>query len=413
MPFVEQSPRGAGISIAIDRGGTFTDCLGIVPGKPDILVKLLSNDPTNYSDACVYFHTRCLWKANRFIRPSEGIRRILEQATGVSIPRGQKIDTSNIQSIKMGTTVATNALLERNSTKCALVVTKGFRDLLRIGDQTRPKLFDLNIRRPETLFDEVLEIDERVTLHDSTEDKSTLRNPERASLKLEKGVGGEAIRILRPVGKRTAPSSYTLLTSGSDSSHARQGLQGLFDKGVRSLAITLINSYTFPNHELQIADIAKDIGFTQISVSSQIFPMIRAISRGYSATADAYLTPLTRDYIDGFRSGFIGELEDVNGARCEFMQSDGGLVGWQHFSGLKAILSGPAGGVVGFSKTCYDATRRKPVIGFDMGGTSTDVSRYAGTLEHTFESITAGVTIQSPQLEIDTVAAGMYTPTSL
>jgi 5-oxoprolinase (ATP-hydrolysing) len=186
-------------------------------------------------------------------------------------------------------------------------------------------------------------------------------------------------------------------------------LQGLFDKGVRSLAITFINSYTFPNHELQVADIAKEIGFTQISVSSQIFPMIRAISRGYSATADAYLTPLTRDYIDGFRRGFVGNLEDANGARCEFMQSDGGLVGWQHFSGLKAILSGPAGGVVGFSKTCYDSDRKKPVIGFDMGGTSTDVSRYAGTLEHTFESITAGVTIQSPQLEIDTVAAGMYT----
>jgi 5-oxoprolinase (ATP-hydrolysing) len=213
MPFVEQSPRGAGISIAIDRGGTFTDCLGIVPGKPDILVKLLSNDPTNYSDACVWFQGSCLSKANSFNRPSEGIRRILEQATGASIPRGQKIDTSNIQSIKMGTTVATNALLERNSTKCALVVTKGFRDLLRIGDQTRPKLFDLNIRRPETLFDDVLEIDERVTLHDSTEDKSTLRDPERASLKLEKGVGGEAIRILRPVGKRTALCSYTLLIS--------------------------------------------------------------------------------------------------------------------------------------------------------------------------------------------------------
>jgi 5-oxoprolinase (ATP-hydrolysing) len=201
----------------------------------------------------------------------------------------------------------------------------------------------------------------------------------------------------------------------------------LFDKGVRSLAITLINSYTFPNHELQVADIAKDIGFAQISVSSQIFPMIRAISRGYSATADAYLTPLTRNYIDGFREGFVGGLEDSRGARCEFMQSDGGLVGWQHFSGLKAILSGPAGGVVGFSKTCFDTERRKPVIGFDskssrlfeyrtnvdtyaVGGTSTDVSRYAGTLEHTFESITAGVTIQSPQLEIDTVAAGKEYP---
>ncbi|KAF2023985.1 hypothetical protein EK21DRAFT_104979 [Setomelanomma holmii] len=258
------------------------------------------------------------------------------------------------------------------------------------GDQTRPKLFDLNIRRPETLFDDILEIDERATLQDSTEDKATLCDPQRDTYELQKGVGGEAVRVLRP----------------DETIRAREGLQALYGKGVRSLAITLINSYTFPNHELQIEDIAKDIGFTQISVSSQIFPMIRAISRGYSATADAYLTPLTRDYINSFRSGFIGGLEDANGARCEFMQSDGGLVGWQHFSSLKAILSGPAGGVVGFSKTCYDLERKKPVIGFDMGGTSTDVSLYAGTLEHTFESITAGVTIQSPQLEIDTVAAG-------
>jgi 5-oxoprolinase (ATP-hydrolysing) len=182
MPFVEQP--SAGIRIAIDRGGTFTDCLGIVPGKPDILIKLLSNDPTNYADA-----------------PTEGIRRILEQATGKVIPRGTKIDTSGIESIKMGTTVATNALLERSSEKCAFVVSKGFKDLLRIGDQTRPKLFDLNIRRPETLFEDVLEIEERVTLHDSTEDKASLRDPQRNSFDLKKGVGGEAIRILQPLGR--------------------------------------------------------------------------------------------------------------------------------------------------------------------------------------------------------------------
>ncbi|CAH0027190.1 unnamed protein product [Clonostachys rhizophaga] len=374
MPFINgtasPSPK---IRIAIDRGGTFTDCLGIVPGKPDILVKLLSNDPTNYPDA-----------------PTEGIRRILEAATGKSIPRGQQIDTNDIESIKMGTTVATNALLERSSTPCALVVTRGFKDLLNIGDQTRPKLFDLNIRRPETLFKDVLEIDERVTLHDSTEDATSLSDPERRSFDLRKGVGGEAIRILQPL----------------DSDGARKGLQELYDKGVRALAVTLLHSYTFPDHELQLSEIASEIGFTQISLSSQIFPMIKAISRGYSATADAYLTPLTKAYIDGFRRGFVGNLEDSNGARCEFMQSDGGLVGWQSFSGLKAILSGPAGGVVGFSRTCYDTERKKPVIGFDMGGTSTDVSRFAGTLEHTFESITAGVTIQSPQLEVDTVAAG-------
>lgn len=160
------------------------DCLGIVPGKPDILVKLLSNDPSNYKDA-----------------PTEGIRRILEAATGKTIPRGQQIETSGIEAIKMGTTVATNALLERASTPCALVVTRGFRDLLRIGDQTRPKLFDLNIRRPETLFKDVLEVDERITLHDSSEDASSLSDPQRDSLGLKTGIGGEAIRIMQPLGE--------------------------------------------------------------------------------------------------------------------------------------------------------------------------------------------------------------------
>ena len=182
---VADGDKAGKIRIAIDRGGTFTDCLGIVPGQPDILVKLLSNDPTNYADA-----------------PTEGIRRILEVATGDAIPRGHKIDTRGIESIKMGTTVATNALLERSSTPCALVVTRGFKDLLRIGDQTRPKLFDLNIRRPETLFRDVLEVDERVTLHDSSEDATSLNDPERDSLGLRKGVGGEAIRVLQDLGMR-------------------------------------------------------------------------------------------------------------------------------------------------------------------------------------------------------------------
>ncbi|KAF2710175.1 hypothetical protein K504DRAFT_501447 [Pleomassaria siparia CBS 279.74] len=155
---------------------------------------------------------------------------------------------------------------------------------------------------------------------------ATLRDPNRNTFELKKGIGGEAIRVLQPL----------------EAEGAEKGLQSLYDKGVRSLAITLLHSYTFPDHELQVAEIAARIGFPQISISSQIFPMIKAISRGYSATADAYLTPLTRTYIDGFRQGFIGGLEDAKGARCEFMQSDGGLVGWQHFSGLKAILSGHA-----------------------------------------------------------------------
>ena len=184
MPYMN-GDSSSRIRIAIDRGGTFTDCLAIVPGKPDMLIKLLSNDPTNYADA-----------------PTEGIRRILEQAAGQTIPRGGRIDTSAIESIKMGTTVATNALLERASTPCALVVTSGFKDLLRIGDQTRPKLFDLNIRRPETLFKDVLEVDERVTLHDSSEDATSLSDPQRESLGLRKGIGGEDVRIIQSLSER-------------------------------------------------------------------------------------------------------------------------------------------------------------------------------------------------------------------
>lgn len=192
-----------------------------------------------------------------------------------------------------------------------------------------------------------------------------------------------------------------------DVEKTRQNLQKLFDSGARSLAVVLLHSYTFPNHELAIGKIAEEIGFTQISLSSQLLPMIKAISRGHSAAADAYLSPVVRKYIEGFRAGFVGRLEDSSvGARCEFIQSDGGLVSWQRFNGLRAILSGPAGGVVGFGRTCYDEDNKTPCIGFDMGGTSTDVSRYGGLLTHTLESVIAGVTVQAPQLDITTVAAG-------
>lgn len=369
----------AGIEIAIDRGGTFTDCIATgIPGREDIVVKLLSVDPGNYDDA-----------------PTEGIRRILELVSGEKLSRGVPIDTSQIASIKMGTTVATNALLERSADQCALVVSKGHKDLLRIGDQTRPKLFDLNIRRASPLFSQVLEVDERVTPEEYTEDP----NPKSASeldalvddVEVVKGVGGELIRILKPL----------------DTKKVREDLQKIFDSGARSLAVVLLHSYTFHDHELAIGKIAHDIGFTQVSLSSQLLPMIRAISRGHSAAADAYLSPVVQKYINGFRSGFVGKLEDSSrGARCEFMQSDGGLVAWQRFNGLRAILSGPAGGVVGFSRTCYDEDNKIPCIGFDMGGTSTDVSRYGGLLTHTMENIIAGVTVQTPQLDITTVAAG-------
>ncbi len=156
-----------------------------------------------------------------------------------------------------------------------------------------------------------------------------------------------------------------------DLEKARHGLQKLYDSGARSIAVVLLHSYTFPDHEIAIGKLAKEIGFEQVSLSSQLLPMIKAISRGHSAAADAYLSPVVHKYVDSFRSGFVGKLENfTEGARCEFMQSDGGLVGWQRFNGLRAILSGPAGGVVGFSRTCYDEDTKTPCIGFDMGGKS-------------------------------------------
>lgn len=253
--------------------------------------------------------------------------------------------------------MATNALLERSAESCALVVSKGHADLLRIGDQTRPRLFDLNIRRSAPLFSQVLEVDERVTPELYSEDPSPISGSELDALSNDiavvKGIGGELIRVLKPL----------------DESKAREDLQKLFDIGVRSLAVVLLHSYTYPIHELAIGEIARDIGFTQVSLSSQLLPMIKAISRGHSAAADAYLSPVVQKYIDEFRLGFLGCLEyGSQGTKCEFMQSDGGLVGWQRFNGLSAILSGPAGGVVGYSRTCYDEDDKIPCIGFDMGG---------------------------------------------
>ncbi|CAI7650439.1 unnamed protein product [Penicillium glandicola] len=367
------------IKIAIDRGGTFTDCLGIVDGRDEeIVVKLLSQDPANYADA-----------------PIEGIRRILEQATGKTFPRDQKLTTADFSnvSIRMGTTVATNALLERKGERHALLITKGFKDALRIGTQSRPKLFALNIQRPDVLYEDVVEIDERVTIEDyqqnPTPDKESLQKALESDAALKKGVSGEVIRVLEPL----------------DEESTRQSLKQLYEKGYRSIAVCLVHSYTFQDHELAIEKIAKEVGFNQISLSSQLLPMIKMTSRGASATADAYLTPVIQRYIQGFRSGFKDGLSSAD-TRCEFMQSDGGLANFEKFTGLRAILSGPAGGVVGYAGTSFDETDRKPVIGFDMGGTSTDVSRYDGKLEHTFENTISGVTVMAPQLDINTVAAG-------
>ncbi|GKT49554.1 uncharacterized protein ColSpa_09735 [Colletotrichum spaethianum] len=360
------------IRISIDRGGTFTDVHASIPGRGDIILKLLSVDPANYRDA-----------------PTEGIRRILEMVTGETLPRGQLLDLFHVESIRMGTTVATNALLERKGERVALVTTKGFRDLLAIGNQSRPNIFDLSVTRPEVLFDEVVEVDERITMEDYTEDPASIKtNPTPDDTQLVTAVTGETIRVLK------RPDLTAIKTQ----------LEKIRDQGFRSIAIVFIHSYAYPDHELLVGRVASEMGFS-VTLSSEVQPMINVVPRGMSAVADAYLTPVIRQYIDSISANFKGGF-GAAATRIEFMQSDGGLVDYRKFSGLKAILSGPAGGVVGYAQTSWDDEERKPVIGFDMGGTSTDVSRYAGVYDHVFETTTAGIAIQSPQLDIHTVAAG-------
>ncbi|GKZ76276.1 hypothetical protein AnigIFM56816_005255 [Aspergillus niger] len=355
------------------RGGTFTDVWASLPGQPDIVLKLLSVDPSNYEDA-----------------PTEGIRRVLSHYYGREIPRGSPLPKADLEFIRMGTTVATNALLERKGTRHAFLVTKGFRDLLNIGYQSRPRLFELNIVKPAVLYDEVHEIDARVTIEGFDEDVDGLfKATEEIPGVLVRGTSGDMVRILKPI----------------DEDQVRKILQKLRGKGFDTLAVCLTHSHIFPDHEIRVYQLAMEEGFKHVSLSSAVAAnMIKMVPRGSSASADAYLTPEIKRYLTGFTKGFEGG--NLDGVRCEFMQSDGGLVSHNHFSGLRGILSGPAGGVVGYAQTTYDEASKIPVVGFDMGGTSTDVSRYGGCHEHIFESTTAGVTIQSPQLDINTVAAG-------
>lgn len=359
-----------GIEIAIDRGGTFTDVWANIPGKGEVTLKLLSDDPSNYKDA-----------------PIEGIRRVLSIFYGMDLPRQTPLPKKDISTIRMGTTVATNALLERKGSRHALIVTKGFKDVLEIGDQTRPQLFDLEIRKPDLLYHLVVEMDERVTLETFDEDKDGVIEPCLAEDVVQSAITGDYIRILNKL----------------DTDNVRAKLQKIRAQGITNLAVCFIHSYLYPDHEKLVGKIAHELGFTNVSLSCDVgAKMIKMVSRCSSASADAYLTPVIQDYIRGFASGF--ENGNLRGLSCEFMQSDGGLVNYRGFSGLKGILSGPAGGVVGYAQTCYDG--ESAVIGFDMGGTSTDVSRFGGKYEHVFETTTAGVTIQSPQLDINTVAAG-------
>ncbi|KAF1372927.1 hypothetical protein PFLUV_G00255040 [Perca fluviatilis] len=350
---------------AIDRGGTFTDVFARLPDGRERVLKLLSRDPQNYKDA-----------------PTEGIRRVLEKETGRAFPRDQPVDTSLIGWIRMGTTVATNALLEREGERTALLVTLGFKDLLHIGTQARPKLFDLEVAVPEVLYEEVIEVDERVVLR---QDGCQLarKDPKR----IVTGSTGDSLEVWREL----------------DLERVEKDLRGVLSRGITSLAVLLLHSYTWSDHEKAVGALARRLGFTQVSLSSEVMPMVRAVPRGYTVCADAYLTPKIHQYLKGFTSGFKGGLKDVD---VLFMQSDGGLTPMEQFCGSRAVLSGPAGGVVGYAITSYSQMEKKPVIGFDMGGTSTDVSRYAGQYEHVFEATTAGVTLQAPQLDINTVAAG-------
>ncbi|KAJ2722570.1 hypothetical protein GGI07_003213 [Coemansia sp. Benny D115] len=337
------------IRVCIDRGGTFTDCVAKFPvttsdpvEERTLAIKLLSEDPQHYADA-----------------PLEGLWRILEHALGQKLPRNQPLDTSDLQWVRMGTTVATNALLERTGERTVLVTTRGFGDILRIGNQARPHIFDLAIERPEPLCEETIEIDERVLLK---EDGSA-----------------EAERV-------------------PDWDKVAEQLAGARQRGITSAAVCLLHGTALGDHEARVAEMARQAGFGHVTEARKL-AVARLVPRAQSAACDAYLTPGIARYIAGFEQG-------AQGVEVEFMQSDGGLAPAHGFSGLRAILSGPAGGVVGFARTAYSMEARQPVVGFDMGGTSTDVSRYAGQLEHVFEANTAGVAVAAPQLAIHTVAAG-------
>ena len=319
----------------IDRGGTFTD---IVAKKPDgkiIIDKLLSENSDAYKDAAV-----------------EGIRRILE------LKKDDKIPTDIIYSVKMGTTVATNALLERKGDRTLLLITKGFGDLLRIGYQNRPLLFDLNIKLPELLYERVVEVSERLN---------------------EKG------EVVTKLNEKEVRNS--LIKAKSD--------------GINSVAIAFMHSYINPDHENKIEQIAKEENFNQISVSHKVSPLIKLVGRGDTTVVDAYLSPILRRYVNQVSE----ELKDTKSTQLMFMQSNGGLTDANLFQGKDALLSGPAGGVVSMTQTGKQAGFNK-LIGFDMGGTSTDVCHFAGEFERSFETELAGVRIRAPMMQINTVAAG-------
>lgn len=317
----------------IDRGGTFTDVVAKRPDGSLVTHKLLSENPENYSDAAVH-----------------GIRELL------GLQKDEPFPENIIENVKMGTTVATNALLERKGDRTLFVTTKGFGDALRIGYQTRPKLFARHIILPELLYEQVVEVEERLS------------------------ADGE---VLTPLNIEAA----------------RKAMSAAYDTGIRSIAIAFMHGYRNPVHEQRVAELAGDIGFTQISISSQASPLMKLISRGDTTVVDAYLSPILRRYVNQVAE----QLGD--GPRLMFMQSNGGLTDALMFQGKDAILSGPAGGVVGMVRSASMSGYEK-IIGFDMGGTSTDVAHYNGEFERSFETMVAGVRMRAPMMHIHTVAAG-------
>ncbi len=316
----------------IDRGGTFTDVVARRPDGRLLSHKLLSENPEQYADAAI-----------------QGIRDLL------GIDSRQSIPSARIAAVKMGTTVATNALLERKGEPTLLLISRGFRDALRIGYQNRPKLFARHIQLPEQLYQRVIEVEERM----------------RAD-------GG----VDTPLNEH----------------QARADLQRAYRDGLRSVAIVLMHGYRYHQHEQRLAQLARELGFHQVSTSHQTSPLMKLVSRGDTTVVDAYLSPILRRYVDQLAA----ELGD---AQLMFMQSSGGLVDARLFQGKDSILSGPAGGIVGAAQTSTQAGYQR-IIGFDMGGTSTDVSHYCGDYERAFETQVAGVRMRAPMMRIHTVAAG-------
>ncbi|MDX2212013.1 MAG: hydantoinase B/oxoprolinase family protein [Oculatellaceae cyanobacterium bins.114] len=327
----------------IDRGGTFTDIVAARPDGEIVVHKLLSENPERYQDAAI-----------------QGIREILGIAVDAPIP------TEQIAAVKMGTTVATNALLERKGDRTLLLITKGFRDALRIGYQNRPDIFARHIILPEMLYEQVIEVEERYTAQ-----------------------GEQLIPI---------QINETLM----------QSLQSAYDVGIRACAIVFLHGYRYPQHEQHMAAIAREIGFTQISVSHVVSPLMKLVSRGDTTVVDAYLSPILRRYVEQVATALAGREATATtplAPKLMFMQSNGGLIEADRFQGKDSILSGPAGGIVGAVKTSTMAGFDQ-IIGFDMGGTSTDVSHFNGEYERSFETEVAGVRLRAPMMSIHTVAAG-------